>query len=730
MSTKAFAPDAGAPKLPTSIPVYAVDFETTYDNECSIRPLGWDAYFRHELFECYLVAIKGSDGFEWVGHPKDAPWDSISHGLWISHNASFDQNLYLVAKEEGWWGDIPVPDKWHCTSDMVAFLGYPRSLKDSCKAILGADLSKAVRTNMIGLRPPDDFTCVNTAAKVYWKPMTDDFWKDVLAYALDDSVYCLKLWQVCSDRWSEQERWLSDHTRVVGRRGIPVDIDKIQAGAIHLRGLVHNFEGMIPWLDTDKLLSRKAFDRECLKNGVTPPVSLAQDNPDTEVWLQKYEGEYTWVMAFRSWRRVNSFLKKVEAFERASRVCADGVYRYFGGLMYCGAHTHRWSGGGGNLNLQNLPRGEMFGVNIRSFIVAPPGYKILATDLSQIEVRTTVWLSKDQETLDLIEETDDFYEAFAIKFGLWSPESGSLKKNDPDLRHLVKQIVLGSGYGASPFKFAIMAKKELSKAVNRNLPEGTNKEAKAFSFLAMKQETRTGLYFWRRCNELLANGAECEVTTETKSGSFVTKVVPQVKAWNSMINKLDGTLESDAPVPISLEEWDWDADLVLVYAKAEECVNLFRDSLPAIPRLWKSLTRTLGSSVMDKRMEFILPSGNKMQYRNLVRVKDEVTKRSTVLATIVRTGRWSKMRPWHGSLTENLSQSLARDVFGYQMRKLEEAGHEILFHVHDEVVEIIKDEDADAALIDAEAIMSTAPTWIASLPLDAEGTIMEHYKKG
>ena len=133
---------------------------------------------------------------------------------------------------------------------------------------------------------------------------------------------------------------------------------------------------------------------------------------------------------------------------------------------------------------------------------------------------------------------------------------------------------------------------------------------------------------------------------------------------------------------------------------------------------------------MDKRMEFILPSGNKMQYRNLVRVKDEVTKRSTVLATIVRTGRWSKMRPWHGSLTENLSQSLARDVFGYQMRKLEEAGHEILFHVHDEVVEIIKDEDADAALIDAEAIMSTAPTWIASLPLDAEGTIMEHYKKG
>ena len=75
-----------------SMPIAAVDFETTYDKTCSIKPLGWDAYFRHPHFECYLVAIKTSDGFGWVGHPAECPWERIKDHHWISHNAMFDEN--------------------------------------------------------------------------------------------------------------------------------------------------------------------------------------------------------------------------------------------------------------------------------------------------------------------------------------------------------------------------------------------------------------------------------------------------------------------------------------------------------------------------------------------------------------------------------------------------------------------------------------------------------------
>ena len=98
----------------------------------------------------------------------------------------------------------------------------------------------------------------------------------------------------------------------------------------------------------------------------------------------------------------------------------------------------------------------MFGVNMRNLISAPKGKKLVVVDLSQIEVRTLCWLSGDRDTMDAIEKSDDIYEAFAIQFGLWSEDKGSLKKEDSKLRHKVKALVLGCGYGAGAKRFAEM----------------------------------------------------------------------------------------------------------------------------------------------------------------------------------------------------------------------------------------------------------------------------------
>lgn len=135
--------------------------------------------------------------------------------------------------------------------------------------------------------------------------------------------------------------------------------------------------------------------------------------------------------------------------------------------MYFGAHTGRFSGSGGNLNLQNLPRKDMFGVNLRHIICPSKGHKLVVVDLSQIEVRTLCWLAKDKKMLKEIENTADIYEAFAVRFRLWNTEDGELKKENPTLRHSVKAMVLGCGYGAGGDRFAAMEGIDVGLAMGR-----------------------------------------------------------------------------------------------------------------------------------------------------------------------------------------------------------------------------------------------------------------------
>ena len=57
--------------------IYALDFETYYDRDCSIKKLGPLGYFSHHSFDAYMVSVVGDDGLEWVGHPKDFDWQLL-----------------------------------------------------------------------------------------------------------------------------------------------------------------------------------------------------------------------------------------------------------------------------------------------------------------------------------------------------------------------------------------------------------------------------------------------------------------------------------------------------------------------------------------------------------------------------------------------------------------------------------------------------------------------------
>ena len=77
---------------------------------------------------------------------------------------------------------------------------------------------------------------------------------------------------------------------------------------------------------------------------------------------------------------------------------------------------------------------------------------------------------------------------------------------------------------------------------------------------------------------------------------------------------------------------------------------------------------------------------------------------------------------------ENATQSVARDVLAAGMQPAEDAGYEIILHVHDELV----CETPDSPEFSAEglsAILATPPAWAKGLPLAAAGYESKRYRK-
>jgi DNA polymerase len=425
---------------------YALDFESYYDGDCSIKTLGPRGYFSHPKFSAYLMSVVGTDGTRYCGHPKDFDWGLLAGGRVLSHNASFDQSLYFFGVEQNWWPSIDFAE-WHCTADMTAYLGLPRSLKNAASVVLGVEADKTVRDNMKGKT---------------WGSMSKEFQEEVIEYALKDSEYCLELWHKLSDKWPEWERNISRVNREIGQRGLPIDTDLLKKNLEQIRIELFNAEQSIPWIaDGATPLSRKAFNEQCRLQGVEPPSSLASGNEEADKWFAAFQDSCPWARAVQNYRRINSFLRKLESFDHGTM--ADG--RYYGGLMYCGANpTARFSGSGGNLNLQNLPREEMFGVNFRHMVRPKEGNKLIIADLSQIEVRTLCWLAKDWKALELIKQNDDIYEAFATLLMRFDPVNDGPLRKFPEMRHRIKSIVLGCGYGMGYAKFASFSGMDINEA--------------------------------------------------------------------------------------------------------------------------------------------------------------------------------------------------------------------------------------------------------------------------
>jgi len=102
-----------------------------------------------------------------------------------------------------------------------------------------------------------------------------------------------------------------------------------------------------------------------------------------------------------------------------------------------------------NPNLQNLPIRTEEGAKIRTFFVPSPGYKFIAFDYSQIDLRVLAHTSKDQHLIQAFRDNRDIHKETASK--IFKKPYDSITKQE---RRVAKTINFGIVYGMSAYGLA------------------------------------------------------------------------------------------------------------------------------------------------------------------------------------------------------------------------------------------------------------------------------------
>lgn len=426
-------------------PAVAIDFETYYDDEISIKTMGVTRYLQHPKTDIYLVTI--FDGEQrYTGRPEDFDWRSLKGRLLVSHNASFDKLVHDRLVERGLIEHAEFAE-WNCTANLAVYLRARRDLKGAIADLYDAAVSKDYRAAAHG----------RTEAEM----KEAGVWDQIVESNVVDTEWTWKLWTDNAHKWPPLERMLSISTYEQCHRGLPLDLKRVNEGIkIMEQQLVESAES-VPWeCDWRKgVTSTTALEVECRKAGIPKPASTSEDDPRYQEWEKTYGDKYPWVQHMRNWRKCNTVYKRLVLMR--DRITQEGRFPY--PMKYGGAHTLRWSGGQGKggtgetgFNPQNLGKEPLHGVDVRKCIIASKGRKLIISDAAQIEPRSMAWLSGDEPKLELIRSGVTPYEAHARTTMGWSGPD-ELKAKDKRLYQLAKIRVLGLGYGCGWKKYMVFA---------------------------------------------------------------------------------------------------------------------------------------------------------------------------------------------------------------------------------------------------------------------------------
>lgn len=182
-------------------------------------------------------------------------------------------------------------------------------------------------------------------------------------------------------------------------------------------------------------------------------------------------------------------------------------------------------------------------------------------------------------------------------------------------------------------------------------------------------------------------------------------------------------------------------DMGLAEEELQPIVDSWRQSNPAIVKLWWDVHRCVIKAVKDKQpqtykcltfeyqsgMLFVgLPSGRRLAYAKPSVYRNDYDRDEIAYMGVDATKKWGKIDSYGPKFVENIIQAMSRDILAEAMARMEAAGYDIVMHVHDEAV---IEAPRDAVLEDACQIMSKAPDWTPGLILNAAGYECEFYQK-
>ncbi|KKK92514.1 hypothetical protein LCGC14_2702190, partial [marine sediment metagenome] len=162
-------------------------------------------------------------------------------------------------------------------------------------------------------------------------------------------------------------------------------------------------------------------------------------------------------------------------------------------------------------------------------------------------------------------------------------------------------------------------------------------------------------------------------------------------------------------------------------------IKFYRRTYSMIPKFWGDVekafkvvtkysdqVRTVGPLVFYSKNSMVflrLPSGRELRYPHcsILRADSSI--------------KWHYGHLWGGSITENIVQSMCRDLLGFWILECEKAGLPIVIHVHDDMTIMVPKELEEGSQMVLEQIMLSKPAWAEGLPLAVESHTGERYEK-
>ena len=192
----------------------------------------------------------------------------------------------------------------------------------------------------------------------------------------------------------------------------------------------------------------------------------------------------------------------------------------------------------------------------------------------------------------------------------------------------------------------------------------------------------------------------------------------------------------------------WNMGVKLTPEEAEMSVRVWRETFKKAVKFWYDLQRaafecmrsgrevSCGHVSFDRKGPFLrlnLPSGRSLHYLR-PKLEEVLAPWGDYKMSLTYEGQnekyqWDRISTHPGKLTENADQAIASDLLGSGMMKAAKAGIPIVMHIHDQIVGMVREEDADEGLRVLSQCMTDLDPWAKGMPVKVAGHISKWFVK-